>query len=75
MPALQAHSSSSRGAAWPELPGSTSGVNPRNQGVISRQFKGKKNFVMDRRTNEGWKDKRDSQNSDVDVYKNRKSFR
>ena len=47
-------------------PGSTPGVDPRGQGVIPRQFKRKKIFVTDGRTPNGWTDRRDSQNSDVD---------
>ncbi len=48
-------------------PGSTPGVDPRSQGVIPRRFKQKKNFVTEgRRTHEGWTDRRDGGNSDID---------
>ena len=47
-------------------PGSTLGVNPGGQGVIPRQFKQKKIFVTDGRT-DGWTDRRDDENGDIDV--------
>ena len=50
-------------------PGSTPGADPRSQGVISRRFKRKKNFVTNERTNErtdGWTDRRVGRNSDLD---------
>ena len=55
-----------RGYPW-----STPGVDIRSQGVISRRFKRKKNFVTDERTNERtdgtWTDRRDGRNSYLDV--------
>ena len=52
-------------------PGSTPGVDFRSQGVISRRFKRKKNFVTDKRTDglpHGRTDRRDGRNSDLDVF-------
>ena len=51
-------------------PGSTPGVDPRSQGVIPRRFKRKKIFVTDGRTDgltNGWTDRRDARNSDLDL--------
>ena len=49
----------------PRVPGVNFGGQPGGQGVIPRQFKQKKIFVADRRTNV-WTDRRDGRNSDVD---------
>ena len=50
-------------------PGSTSGIDSGGQGVIPRQFKRKKNFVTNERTDgrtNGWTDRRGSRNSYLD---------
>ena len=65
MPALRALSSSSGGASCPGTPGVNLRGRPRGSGGDSKVIKAKKKFC-DGRT-DGWTDRRDSRNSDVDV--------
>ena len=55
------------GLRAPGVPRVNPRVDPRSQGVIPRRFKRKKIFVTDRRhTTDGWTDRRDGRNRDLD---------